>query len=469
MLWLCLSLPQLPVSALDLAPGSAIADQRGSRRWLSADAASIAAGTLLADALLQNPQLAVHARKPAAERHALQRLAWWIYRYGSPVVGEILDMQEAGRCPRARLWVEVGASLKLFGGFANLQQALFTELLELGHAARCALAPTRAGAALLAEAGGGAGCFDRDSLRRALQDVPIAQLPWPTATLTALAGTGLRRLGELFELPRESFARRFGETRLHDLDCLRGLAPEPYRAITPPPRYARRFELAGEIETVEPLLFPLKRLCAELAAYLRARDTGVCALRISFAHALGAPTDLELRFLAPTRDAARLFATLQERLLREAPAHPVRELLLEAEEFATPAPLQGDLFDRAGAQRLEWDQALERIVARLGEDAVWTPACVADHRPERAWAKAPPGTAACSLPAPRPAWLLAQPQALARAPATLQGRGELIESGWWDGADSGRCYYSATTADGARVWVYRDRADGQWYLHGIWS
>jgi protein ImuB len=469
MLWLCLSLPQLPASALGLHESSiVVSDQRGSQRWLITAASGIAAGTALSAALAVNPNLRVHARNPQAEQDALLRLAHWIYHYGSPVICEIIDLQEAGRCPRARLWFEAGASLKLFGGLRQLRKHLFAELAELGHSAKCAVAPSRAGAALLAEAGREKACADTASLETALAGLSVDVLPWSGITLRSLQGVGLRHLGELFRLPREGFARRFGEGLLCDLDRLRGLAPEPFEAVTPPPRYARRFELSGEIETVEPLLFPLKRMCAELTAYLRARDRGACSLRLVCDHALGAPTLLTLRFLAPTRDAVRMLAALNERLLRDPPSRPVRELTMEVDEFATPQALQGDLFDNVGGQTLEWEQALERVLARFGEASLWTPACVADHRPECAFAKTTPGTRKELLPAARPAWLLPQPQLLRQRPEIIDDA-ELIESGWWDGADVRRRYHVALGQGGNRLWVYEDTTDGQWYLQGYWA
>jgi protein ImuB len=237
--------------------------------------------------------------------------------------------------------------------------------------------------------------------------------------------------------------------------------------VTLPRRFARRFELSGEIETVEPLLFPLKRLCSELAAYLRARDSGARGYTLEFAHARGAPTRLQLRFLAPTRDATRLFAALQERLMRAPPEQPVRELFLEADDFATPRPSQGGLFEDAAGQTLEWEQALERVLARLGESAIWTPACAADHRPERAVSTAPRGTASAPPPARRPLWLLPEPKLLPQPPVPIDDA-ERIEAGWWDGADVSRDYHTVDFED-HRAWVFRDRHSGRWYVQGLWS
>ena len=121
MLWLCLHLPQLPLSALGSLPaGSAVVDQRGSQRWLITDAPDCAAGTPLACALTLHPELKLQVRRPGAEQEALRSLAYWIYRFGQPVSAQIQDLGEPGRSPRALLWVEIGSSLALFGGLDPL-------------------------------------------------------------------------------------------------------------------------------------------------------------------------------------------------------------------------------------------------------------------------------------------------------------------------------------------------------------
>jgi protein ImuB len=47
---------------------------------------------------------------------------------------------------------------------------------------------------------------------------------------------------------------------------------------------------------------------------------------------------------------------------------------------------------------------------------------------------------------------------------------ERIETGWWDGKDAARDYYTVLTASGERLWVYRQRGGRRdWYLHGIFG
>jgi protein ImuB len=91
---------------------------------------------------------------------------------------------------------------------------------------------------------------------------------------------------------------------------------------------------------------------------------------------------------------------------------------------------------------------------------------------------APARAQAPALPdAPRPVWLLPEPEPLAHhleaRPFALRDGPERIESGWWDGGDVRRDYYVADTPEGATVWIYRDHRygvdDGEWFLHGIFA
>lgn len=482
MLWLCLHLPRLPLSALDKEPESgpvAVVDQHGAQRWLITDAPHCPAGTTLRRALLLDPELKLRVRRPVAESAALHSLAHWIYRYGQPVTAQIQDLHEPGRLPRVLLWVEIGQSLNLFGGLEVLRDTLCNELLELGHAAQIGCAPTRAAAALRACAGQSDAVFDPHELEAHLAALPLSVLHWPGERLQALQGVGFRSLGDLFAVPRAAFVKRFGAATRLALDRLLGLAPEPFEAIVPPETFLRRFELAAEIEEVERLQFPLRRLCKELQAYLRACDRGLASVSLNVIHAGARETCIHARFVDPHREADRIFAALHERLERDGLPLPARELILIAEDFAEAIPPQSDLLDPRAGQAQQWSAAVDRIRARLGEARVWSPQVREDHRPELAAARLGATTPAASasgrkpgFTAPavgaRPGFLLTEPWPMPPPQLAADPVFERIESGWWDGQDIRRDY-TTLSLNGGRAWVYRDLDTQAWFLHGWWS
>jgi len=179
----------------------------------------------------------------------------------------------------------------------------------------------------------------------------------------------------------------------------------------------------------------------------------------------------------------------------------------------------------------ESSQLVERLRARLGHEAVYGVQVLQGHRPERAWAACEPVLAITSTPATRgangaangsgttspalrgagglgsldrasapmargtsgqrptpmavpwgafrrPLWLLPTPEQLEEIEGVPRRRGTLrffgdverIETGWWDGGDIGRDYYTVFDIYGVQLWIFRERADPhRWFLHGVFG
>jgi protein ImuB len=155
---------------------------------------------------------------------ALERLAAWALQWSS----HVHPGAEVGGTPT--LWLELGASLNLFGGLAPLLTRLRTALDPLSYSTRCGVAPTPAGAALLARAGEAGPETTLEGLRRRLAPLPLGLLALPPATLAACESAGIRRIGTLLALPDAAIARRFGPAASRYLQQLTGRAPEPLPA-----------------------------------------------------------------------------------------------------------------------------------------------------------------------------------------------------------------------------------------------
>lgn len=485
MLWLAIHLPQLPLEALgDAYAFHAVTERRGARRWVVAAPQEAAApGTDWGAVQVLRPDLRAVERKPRAEREAMAALAAWAYRYGSELIWEINEHDHDYGLPCALLWIEIGASLRLYGGLEALLADFDAAFAETGHAGRRGVAPTIEAAALFARSGLAQPVAERAALPEALAALPLEALDLPPAQAEALKAIGLGRIGELLALPATALGRRHGPKLGEHLDRLLGRRPDARPRWRLPPKYQRRFDLLGEVEHTEGLLFPLQRMTRELAEYLRARDSGLQDFRLVLTHgrasggARQADTVLELHLATPGREAERLLRVLRERLARTPLPAPVRTLKLQAERFVDPTQGQGDLFDPTPRDDEAWSQLIEKLVARLGAESVSALGLVADHRPERCWQSlgcdAPPAAATLAALPPRPIWLIDPPKPLPDAPKRLEGA-ERIEGGWWDGGDVMRDYYQVelrghAEQPGGRFWVYQDRSTQAWYLQGIWA
>jgi protein ImuB len=405
---------------------------------------------------------------PQIEREAIERLAAWAYQWSSQVSYQLTA--------QPLLWLELGASQNLFGGHAALLAKLAAELAQLGYSHVCALAPSPHGAALLTQVERQRHVLTRAQLRMRLDPLPLTLLDLPETTREALQSAGLRRIGQVLALPAAALARRFGpETNLY-LRRLTGEAPDPRPAWQLPMTYQARYEFGCELHDTTALLFPLQRLLLEFQGYLRARDCAVLRFTLKLEHYRHPVSSLTIGLSAPAREAAQFLQLARERLHHSVLPAPVSALRIEALEFTSASIVQTDFFGSPAQQLQQLQLLLDRLGARLGAHQVLGLQSQADYRPERAWRfapLAPAGAVAKTIATDgytpqRPCFLTTAPQRIAQ-PAQLLSGPERIESGWWDRADAARDYYVARAEDGARLWVFRNLADGAWYLQGLWT
>ena len=494
---------------------------------VAADATALALGIRpghgLNAAYALAPQLGVLPRQPQREQLALERLARLATQY-TPWVS--LEAPDA-------LLLEVRGSLRLLGGTRALLARWRRDLAREGFSASLALTPTPLSALWSARAGTPGAAVRVVSgwgpLAAALAPLPLTATRWPGAVLDRLAEAGARQVGEVLRLPREGLARRYGPVVAEQLEQALGHRPTPRARTTLPERFLEALELEAEATTVPALLPAVDHLLAALEAFLRGRNAGVHGVVLQLRHrpsrlakdAGSVPrlTTVSLGLAAPGAAAQRLGALLRERLDRLELLSPVCALRLRS-GVVVPLPpdtraLPGteDAVEAGAAEVL-----LDRLRARLGEAAVHGLSLVPEHRPEAAWRPAPPkvvrgktspaagkglskgssqgpsqgssqgpdkGRAVAEpvVPPPamqRPLWLLPAPQRLRvreglpwhDGPLVSEQGPERIESGWWDGAEVQRDYYTVRRTDGVRLWVYRERGavePGSWWLHGVFG
>jgi protein ImuB len=279
------------------------------------------------------------------------------------------------------------------------------------------------------------------------------------------------------------------------LDALTGRSPDLRAAFHAPVRFRRRRELDCEIGDQGQLLAALGPLIAALGAFLAARQCGVTELECRLLHRQAPPTRCVLTLAAPCADPHRLIALFGERLNALRLPAPVRACELRADQLVVQLPPGRCLWQPGehGGEAGEGSGGLiDRLRARLGPEAVHGLSLRQEHRPEGAWIVTPPppvaarrvacghsAAAPCEAALPRrPLWLLPAPQPLAvrdglprhRGPLRLMSEPERIETGWWDGGEIARDYYTAIDLQGVRLWVFRERAAPHgWFLHGVFG
>ncbi|WP_114240691.1 DNA polymerase Y family protein [Dyella sp. C9] len=466
MLWACVLLPRLALDGvLRRRPPSdeplvLVSGPAQARVVHAANAPARAAGLyrgqrlVAAQALLSQFVMVEHDPGDEAGWHRL--LAAWAYRYSA----------EVGLFAHAVV-LEVSRSLNLFGPWPRFESLLRDDLQGLGFRHRIALAPTPHAAYVLAGVRDGMAVMTPDALRRALSPVPLAQARLPPEATQALSSMGVRTLGQLLALPRAGLQRRFDGELVAWLGRLVGDEPTPMESYRPPDSFEQRMEWTHEIEHVEALVFPLRRLTGDLAAYLAGRDGGVQRFELELEHRSGAPTRVAVGMLTAGRDATLLFDCARGRLERLALGQPVVAMRLVARELPPFVPAGRDLFDTRPTHAVPLEQLRERLRARLGEASIQHLRRTVDPRPERSQTSAPGASPARTALLPRPTWLLDVPRPWRGPSPDILAGPERIESGWWDGGDLRRDYYVVRTAQGQRAWMYCAPGEqGNWMLHG---
>lgn len=468
MLWACILLPQLALdSVLRRHPNPeqplAIVGGHPQRRELVAvnDAAARAglrAGQRMTLAQAMVRDFAAIEHDPREAERWQRFLAAWAYRYSHQVFAGWPDA----------IVLEAQGSFGIMGDWPRFETRLRADLQSLGFQHRIALAPTPRAARVLAGVRDGMAVVQPDSLRRALDSVPVRHAVLPDDAGERLDRVGVRELRQVFALPRDGLRRRFGVDLLDHLDYLLGTATETLDFYRPPDTFDVRIELPYEVEQHPALLFPMRRLTADLAAYLAGRDGGVQRFVLRLEHDDHPPTPVEVGLLDAERDPAMLFEVTRSRLEQASLPAPVVALRLIARQLPPFVPAGRDLFDEQPTGAVPWEQLRERLRARLGDEAVYRVRETTDPRPERAWRR-DDGAASGSAPdrPPRPTWLLTRPIPLRDSALRIVAGPERLESGWWDGEDAKRDYYVLETSFGQRAWAFAPVGEtGHWMLHG---
>ncbi len=470
MLWACLHFPQLPidrhVSTHDNDTAIAIVGHDGARKQImacnsNAQQRGIHAGLALNNAYAIVPDLHVNDYNEDEQQAHIKQLSLWALQYSSWVTPRLPD----------NILIEVKASLKLYGGLYNLLDKLHTDANEQGLVLKIGIAPTPAAATLLARLGKNKPVQTMQALPKALADIAVHHLVLDAFTLRGLRQSGIASLQQLRDMPVKSLARRFGHECTDLLYKLYGDLPDPCPAFDAPETFSQAFDLSLEAPDTQALTFPLNRLINALGGYLKNRDLGVQTLEITMYHHRHAPTKQTLQFLDATSNTSHLLKVATERLGNTVLPEPVTRLNLHASNLSSVDRAGKDLFQKSQAQADSIEQVLDKLMARLGKQNLYTAMPHEDHRPEKAWmaamleeSKTPTGWPA------RPLWLLREPR-LATEALKISSSTERIENGWWGDTDVRRDYFIARNRNGCHFWVYRQRRAGeqQLYIHGIFA
>jgi protein ImuB len=458
----------------------------------AAFAAGVSSGMALADARAVVPKLATLPADPAGDAVLLARLAAWCGRYTPWTAPEGED----------GVWLDVTGCAHLFGGEAAMLQDLVSRLATFGMTARAALAETPGAAWALSHYGKGNRIVPPGGVEKALAPLPAAALRLEPDAVSGLKRLGLKRIGDLYALPRAPVTLRFGDAVMRRLAQALGRIAEPVSPSRPPPRFRARLAFAETIGTAEDIAATLRHLLHDLCGQFDRAQQGCRRLELTLYRVDGSVQSAAVGTAYPARDAAYLARLFAERLGCLDPGFGVEAATLAAPVAEPLAPAQ---VTTPGAWGLKPDATLapllDRLGNRLGFGRLVTLEPCESHLPERASRAAPvaerrhAGDWRCATP--RPLRLLSRPELLetvspvpeegppaaflwrrvrhrlraAYCPDRIPPEWSRPDPAWAVGA---RDYWRVEDAEGRRFWLFREaqpRRDGssRWFLHGLFA
>ncbi len=444
----------------------------------NADALGLTPGLALADARARVPDLCAVDHDPAGDDRFMDALADWCDRY----------------TPMVALDPPYGLILDLTGCAASAGE-IAKDITDHALTVHGVEAETPDRARALSRFGAG---------------LPIAALEIEADPIKALRRAGLVSIADLAARPRAILAARFGEGMTAKLARILGEEDVHITPRRPPPALFVTRRFAEPVAQTDYVLTMLDACLGEAAEALEQRGAGGRAFVARLYRSDGAVHQLRVATGAPTRDPARVMRLFRERIdtLSDPldPGFGYDALRLDV-PVADPLGKAQLRLDGGAAPDAETGPLLERIGVRLGAERVRRFVPGNSHVPELASCSAPYGLAGVRRapyplrtddgePPLRPLYLFHPPQpieVMAEVPdgpprrfrwrrtmhdiARFEGP-ERIAAEWWkrrDMAGLTRDYYRVEDDAGRRFWVFRhglygrERANPNWYLHGMFA
>ncbi|QFU77042.1 DNA polymerase Y family protein [Halioglobus maricola] len=470
-LWLCLRFHLLPLKCLERTEERAVVvleKQRVLRVNDCAAAAGVREGMKPATvrALLGEEPLQLLERDTAAEERCLQQLCCWAYSISPSLHSWQSDC----------LQLEIGSCLALYRGLPPLLDEVRSGLAARGFNACFALGPTPKAAWLLSFAEDEQALAIEQPLELRLAALPLTLLQAHTGPVDSLRRAGLHTLGDILALPQAAIGRRCGKTFIHFLRQVLGQQEDIHPDYQPPSNFSDEYWFGYEVKANDELQPAIQLLLQSLCKFLRNTQLQTAEIvwqLIGIDHSL---RKMRVRSTSSHSDWQSWFSLTRIHLDRLELATGVEGIALECVELRGGQLENIDLFNPR-KQKEPLASLLDRLRSRLGLQAVEQVGCRDEHLPEHALhtcSERPAGGSANSLQ--RPFWLMAQPQQLSCRRNHLHWQGELdlvygperIEDNWWQQPVS-RDYYIARGDQGQHYWVFRDRLEQAWYMHGIFA
>jgi protein ImuB len=220
------------------------------------------------------------------------------------------------------------------------------------------------------------GCF-----QKSFESLPVSSLEPGPEILAILQRWGIQTIGALLALGKDNVAERLGPEAVELFNRVSPDSPRPLKLVVPAEEFAEQMDFENEIETVEPLLFVLRRFVEQLSRRLELIYLVVAEFQLQLGLSSGVKYEKLFRIPSPTGNTDILFRMLQTHLETVQTDSPIISLRLAAKP-AKPEAQQFGLFESTLRDPNQFAETLARLTALCGSERVGTPQAEATHRPD---------------------------------------------------------------------------------------
>lgn len=218
-----------------------------------------------------------------------------------------------------------------------------------------------------------------DSLQ-SLAQLPVLVLAPSESILDVLYDWGIQRVADLRALDRQEVAERLGIEGLALWDRAAGGSSRPLRLVRASETYEELAEFDGGLDSLEPLLFRLRRSLEQVTRRLRADLLLAGAIEVTLDLDDRTALARTIHIPAPTCEAETLFRVLGTYLDTVKTDSRVNGFRLRA-WASTPRDHQAHLWETSLRDPNAFSETLARLSGIVGADHVGTPVRLSTHRP----------------------------------------------------------------------------------------
>ncbi len=442
--------------------------------------AGLAPGMSIPDARAICPDLLTDPEDPLRDAALLRALWRW---------ADILSPRIALDAPDGLL-LDIKGCAHLFGGEQNMANHALGRLADMQISARIGIADTKGGARALARYGDKEICAaPPGQMHDALKHLPIAALDLEASIVAELAISGLKTIGQLYEIRNGELARRFGLALTQALDTSTGHAPDPITPAAADPVYAARMSLPDPIGYLSDIEGVLERLATSICERLQREQKGARRFRLIVRCVDTGDHTLSVGFAKPCFEVGPIlqqFARPLSALKMEFGADWFRLLA----EITEPVRIRQSQFGETRETEEQLARTMATLGNRIGFDHIRRFAPYDSHLPEHAFlqtlAHGPEQPERWQAAArARPIRLYQPPEYLrilepGRPPKKFEWRGasydnkrsqgpERLTSEWWRARpEHVRDYWQMQTTSGLRLWLltFPGKSPPEWFVAG---